>query len=89
MLLLTRSDVIPGDAKDCRKHALRCAELAVAARTPQLKATFRELSKNWERLAILLDDVLAKLSESEDIEWRVQASLKEAGWFSNLAVREK
>jgi len=50
---------------------------------------FGELSKNWEKLAILLDDVLAKLSESEDIEWRVQASLKEAGWFSNLAVREK
>ena len=78
MLLLTRSDVIPGDAKDCRKHALRCAELAVAARTPQLKATFRELSKNWEKLAIQVEDAFAQLAESQDIRSRVQETVNEA-----------
>jgi hypothetical protein len=41
---------MPGDPKECRKHAARCAEMAVAARTLQLKATFLELSKNWRNL---------------------------------------
>jgi hypothetical protein len=39
--------------------------LAVAARTSQLKAMFLELSRNWEKLAIQLEDVFAKLAESE------------------------
>jgi hypothetical protein len=42
---------MPGDPKECRKRALRCAELAVAARSLQLKTTFLELSKNWEKCA--------------------------------------
>jgi hypothetical protein len=32
------------------KHAVRCAELAIAASTPQLKAGFLQLSKNWKNL---------------------------------------
>jgi len=48
-------------------QAARCAELAVAARTPQLKATFLALSKNWEKLAVQLEDADAKLTESEVI----------------------
>jgi hypothetical protein len=43
---------MPGDPRECRKHAACCAEMAVAARTPQLKATLLELSRNWEKLAI-------------------------------------
>jgi hypothetical protein len=43
------------DPKECRKHALRCAELALAARTLQLKSMFLELSKNWENLAIQIE----------------------------------
>jgi hypothetical protein len=40
LFLPMRGDVMPGDPKECRRHAARCAELAVAARTPQLKAAF-------------------------------------------------
>jgi phage-related tail protein len=68
---------MPGDPKECRKHAARCAELAVAARTQQLRNTFLELSKNWEKLAIQLEDAFAKHTESEAIRSRVQESLDE------------
>jgi hypothetical protein len=69
---------IPGNPKECRKHAARCAEMAVAARTPQLKATFLELSKNWEKLAIQLENAFAQLAESEDIWPNVQESIDQA-----------
>src|SRR5262249_45837766 len=58
---------MPGDPKECREHAARCAELAIAARTPQLRTTFLGLSKNWEKLAIQLEDAFAKRAESEAI----------------------
>jgi hypothetical protein len=41
---------MPGNSTECRRHALRCAELAMAARTPQLKTMFLELSKNGKAL---------------------------------------
>jgi hypothetical protein len=71
-------DVMPGDPKECRKHAARCAELAVAARTPQLKATFLGLSKHWEKLAIQLENAFAQLAESEALGSKVQESLNES-----------
>jgi len=43
---------MPGNPKECRRNAARCAELAVAAHTPQLRARFLELSKNWEKLVV-------------------------------------
>jgi hypothetical protein len=55
---------MPGNPNECRKHAARCAEMAVAARTPQLKATFLELSKNWEKH---LESAFAQRAGSEDI----------------------
>ena len=42
---------MPGNPKECRMHALQCAELAADARVPQLKASLLELSLNWEKLA--------------------------------------
>ena len=69
---------MPGDPKECRKHALRCAELAVATRSPQIKAMFLELSKNWEKFAIQLEDAFAKLAENEDISSNVRESIDEA-----------
>jgi hypothetical protein len=69
---------MPGDPKECRKHAARCAELAVAARTQQLKAAFLGLSKNWEKLAIQLEDAFAQLAESQDIRSRVLETVNEA-----------
>jgi len=57
---------MPGDPKECRKNAVRCAELAATAHTPQMKATFLELSMNWERLAIQLEDAFAQIDEIEE-----------------------
>jgi len=51
---------MPGDPKDCRRHAAYCAELAIKARTRQSRAMFWELSKEWEKLAFQLDDTFAK-----------------------------
>jgi len=80
---------MPGDPKECRKHAFRCAQLAVAARTPQLKAMFLELSKNWEKLAIQLEDAFARIYESEAIRSNVRESLNETRWLSGLPIWNK
>jgi hypothetical protein len=42
---------MPGDPRECRKHAARCAELAAEAKTEALKTHFLTLSKTWESLA--------------------------------------
>jgi hypothetical protein len=65
---------MPGDPKACRRHAARCAELAVVPHTPQLRTAFLELCKNWEKLAIQLEDAFAQLSESEVIRSDVRES---------------
>jgi hypothetical protein len=67
-----------GNPKECRKHALRCAEMAVTARTAQLRATFLDLSKNWEKLAIQLENAFAQLAESEDIRSSARQSAEDA-----------
>jgi len=77
---------MPGDPKECREHAARCAELAIAARTPQLRTTFLGLSKNWEKLAIQLEDAFAKRAESEAIRSRVQESLDEVKRLCSLPI---
>jgi hypothetical protein len=74
----TSGDVMLGDPKECRRHAARCAEMAVAARTPQLKATFLGLSKNWETLAIQLENAFTQLAEDEALRSSVQESVDEA-----------
>jgi hypothetical protein len=68
---------MPGNPKECRKHAARCAETAVATRTPQIRATFLELSKNWEKPAIRLENAFAQLAESQDIRSGVQETVNE------------
>jgi hypothetical protein len=77
---------MPGDPKECRRNAARCGELAAAARTPQLRTTFLELSKSWEKLAIQLEDAFAKLTESEAIRSNVRESLNETKRLSNLPI---
>ena len=57
------SDVVPGDPKECREHALRCAELATTAQTERLKMLFLNLSKSWERLALNLEHSLGIVDE--------------------------
>jgi len=56
---------MPGDPKECRLHAMRCAELAATARTKQLRALLLELSKNWQKLAADLERTQALLDETK------------------------
>jgi hypothetical protein len=77
---------MPGDPKKCRRNAARCTELAVAARTPQLRAAFLELSKNWEKLAIQLEDAFAKLNGSEVIGSNVRELLNENKRLLDLPI---
>jgi hypothetical protein len=69
---------MPGNPKECRAHAARCAEMAVAARTAQLRTTFLKLSKHWEQLAIQLENAFAQVAESEDIRSTVRETVDEA-----------
>jgi len=78
---------MPGNPKECRRNAARCAELAVAAHTPQLRARFLELSKNWEKLAIQVEDAFAKLTEHEAIWSDVRESLNETRRLFPLCER--
>jgi hypothetical protein len=55
--------VMPGDPRQCRLNAMRCAELAANAKTAQLKATLLDLSKDWERLGVELEKTQALMNE--------------------------
>jgi hypothetical protein len=66
-----------GDPREYRRHAAHCAQLAVFARTPQLKAAFLGLSKNWERFAIELEDVFARREEADILRSQARQSLAE------------
>jgi hypothetical protein len=46
-------------------RAARCAELAMTARTPQLKMTLLELSKTWQKLALDLEYFIVIIDEIE------------------------
>jgi hypothetical protein len=78
---------MPGDPKECREHASRCAELAVKARTPQLRATFLELSKELGEIAIQLEDLFAKLAESEDVVANVRRRKSNGRFFKRSQDR--
>jgi hypothetical protein len=80
---------MPGDPKECRRHAERCRKLAAAADTQQLKVTFLSLSKNWEILAIQLEDAFAKLVENEAIGSNVRESLNKNKRLSDLPIWKK
>ena len=57
------SVLMPADPREYRRNAARCAELAVSARSEQLKAALLQLSKNWEHLAIDLENRVAMLDD--------------------------
>jgi hypothetical protein len=52
---------MPGDPKECRKHALRCSELAATVQNEELKKTLLNLAKTWTRLAVELESANALL----------------------------
>ena len=49
---------MPGNPRECRENAARCAELAVTAKAKRLKVMLVKLSRSWERLAVDLESVL-------------------------------
>jgi hypothetical protein len=42
---------MPCDPRQCRKNALRCADLAHTAKSPELSMLLVDLSKSWMKLA--------------------------------------
>ena len=56
---------MPGDVNQYRGNALRCAELAHTAGTPELKNLLLEGSKNWHMLALELEHGYLLLSTDD------------------------
>ena len=59
---------MPGDPKECRQHAERCAELARLANTPAARDTFLSLQMTWIRLAMELDRARALIDATQELE---------------------
>jgi hypothetical protein len=59
---------MPGDPKECRQHAERCAELARLASTPEGRETFLSLQMTWIRLASELDQAGALIKAVQELE---------------------
>ena len=67
--LLVQGDVkMPGDPKECRQHAERCAELARLASTPEARDQFLSLQRTWIRLASELDQARALIEVTQELE---------------------
>jgi hypothetical protein len=44
-------EIMPGDPRECRKHAARCLELAASSANEGIKQTFLNIAKHWQMLA--------------------------------------
>ena len=58
-----RTPKMPGDAKECREHALECMELARTARTPEHKQLLTNLAQSWLNVAAEIERTKALLNE--------------------------
>ena len=67
-----------GSPKEYRRHAARCAELAVSAGPQQLKAALLELSRNWEHLAIELENGIEMFDDAQVVSLYVRQPLDES-----------
>jgi hypothetical protein len=56
-----------GDLRACRKHARRCAELAILAAAPEEREHFLSLESAWIRLAAGLESAEAFLKTMDDL----------------------
>ena len=65
---------MPGDPKECRQHARRCAELASVATTPEAREQFLSLQMSWIRLAADLENAQAFIAALDEIGRRPAAS---------------
>ena len=59
---------MPGDPKECREHARRCAELASVATTPETREQFISLQQSWMRLAADLENAQAFIATLDEID---------------------
>ena len=59
---------MPGDPKECRQHAERCAELARFACTIEDRDKFLSLQLTWIRLAAELDRMGALIEAMRELE---------------------
>ncbi len=59
---------MPGDPKECREHARRCAELAKVATTPEARDQFLSLQMSWIRLAADLDNAEALIDAMNEMD---------------------
>ena len=46
---------MPGDPKECRKHARNCLRIAEASANAEITRTFVDLAHSWTRLALDLE----------------------------------
>jgi hypothetical protein len=56
---------MPGDPKECRKHALTCTKLAEKTDSLARAQLFKNLAKQWLKLAVELERAEGLLSERE------------------------
>ena len=59
---------MPGDPKECRHHARRCAELAAVATTPEAREQFLSLQLSWIRLAADLDNAQTLIAALDEMD---------------------
>jgi len=69
---------LPGNPKECRKHAARCRELADTAPNPEAREAFIELAVTWERLAAELEAAHVFLATLQELEAEVGATAEPA-----------
>ena len=59
---------MPGDPKECRKHARNCLRIAEASANAEITRTFVDLAHSRTRLALDLESAKALLAAVEDME---------------------
>ena len=59
---------MPGDPKECRHHAQRCAELASVATTQEAREQFISLQQSWMRLAADLENAQTVIAALDEID---------------------
>lgn len=62
------AETMPGDPKECRRHARRCAELARVATTEEARAQFLSLQQSWIRLAADLYNAQALIRALDEMD---------------------
>ena len=58
---------MPGDPKECRKHARNCLRIAEASANAEITRTFVDLAHSLTRLALDLESAQALLVAVEDM----------------------